>query len=144
MRRACNFWGELSCELTRAKRRTLRHRYTDLYAAFGFSVVIHTIGRLYFLSEEHALYQGVLYAIQLLMITLEDFVIYLGKSVGLQQNRKCLAIFLTKMRMPIDLTNQVLLNSSGLPLFACGFHFASVTWQQQRVLVVGAWRARYF
>lgn len=88
MRRPCNFWGGLACDLTGAKRGTLRRRYTDLYAAFLFSVVIHGIGSLNLRSKEHAIYQGLFFGMQPLMITLEDFVIFLGKSVGLRQNRK--------------------------------------------------------
>lgn len=90
MRRACNFWGGLACDMTLAKRGTLRRRYTDLYAAFGFSALIHSIGSLCVRSEGHAFYQGVFYIMQPFMITFEDFVVYLGKSVGLRQNRKFL------------------------------------------------------
>lgn len=86
----CNFSGGLACDLTLAKRGTLRRRYTDLYAAFGFSALIHSIGSLFLRSEGHAFYQGVFYIMQPFMITLEDFVIYLGKSVGLRQSRKFL------------------------------------------------------
>lgn len=88
MRRTCNFWGGLACDVTFAKRGTLRRRYTDLYAAFGFSALIHSVGSLCVRSEGHAFYQGVFYIMQPFMITLEDFVTYLGKSVGLRQNRK--------------------------------------------------------
>lgn len=90
VRRMCNFSGGLACDLTLAKRGTLRRRYTDLYAAFGFSALIHSIGSLFLRSEGHAFYQGVFYIMQPFMITLEDFVIYLGKSVGLRQSRKFL------------------------------------------------------
>ena len=88
MRRQCNFWGGLVCDLTGAQRGTLRRRYTDLYAAFLFSVVIHGISSLNLRSKEHAIYQGLFFGMQPLMITLEDFVIFVGKSVRLRQNRK--------------------------------------------------------
>lgn len=88
MRRQCNFVGGLVCDMTRAKKGTLRRRYTDLYAAFLFSVAIHDIGSLNLRSKDHAIYQGLFFGMQPFMITLEDFVIFLGKSAGLRQSRK--------------------------------------------------------
>ncbi|KAJ9607725.1 hypothetical protein H2200_007803 [Cladophialophora chaetospira] len=74
--------------LMRIRKGTLTSRYFQLYNAFFVSALIHHIGSLNCPYSVMVWYQFYFFMIQPVAITVEDFAIYLGKKMGLQDNWK--------------------------------------------------------
>jgi hypothetical protein len=64
------------------RRGTLASKYLQLYNGFSVSALLHHIGALNCPTPMFAWYQFYFFMIQPIAITVEDFVIYLGRKLG--------------------------------------------------------------
>lgn len=83
IRRVISTPGTLLRNALGVKRGTMLSSYMQLYVGFAFSVVMHAAGALNVSRE--TLGEPWWFMSQAVMITIEDFVMYLGHSVGIQE-----------------------------------------------------------
>ena len=86
MRRACGESGRQVRGFLGLKKGGLASRYSQIWIAFAVSAIAHHGGAMTGAFEDGGLSQAVYFMVQPLGFMFEDFIIYLGKSLGIKES----------------------------------------------------------